>query len=288
MLRNDIRYGYRGIVRSVIIFAIMLAVAVVINTSLQGAMGQIEEWVTEWPVELLALCGVTKLGVKSLNITPFYMAVIIINIVAMCRCASVAVDSMVEDMENGRIKQYINQPFNRGEIYWMKLVVAVFTAIVHWTIYFFMLSLATTMVCRIIDMPKSYELADMRHIFIDGMIYVVVLFCICLLYCMHNRRSMTNGSFLTLVCSASFFIGNMYKIFDLVGYYMRRLQIDDKTIALLSERTERLRFVFPFTLLNPLNSEKHPLPENIDIFYIFVIVGIFILCRYIFGKKDFS
>ena len=116
MLRNDIRYGYRGIIRSVIIFAIMLAVAVVINVSLQGAMGQIEEWISKWPVELLALCGVTKLGVKSLNITPFYMLIIIINIIAMCRCASVAVNGMIEDMENGRIKQYINQPFNRREI----------------------------------------------------------------------------------------------------------------------------------------------------------------------------
>lgn len=288
MLRNDIRYGCRGIIRSVIIFAIMLAVAVVINVSLQGAMGQIEEWVSKWPAELLALCGVTKLGVKPLNITPFYMLIIFINIIAMCRCASVAVNAMIEDMENGRIKQYINQPFNRGEIYWLKLVVAVVTAIVHWVIYFFMLSLATTMVCSIMDVPKSYELADIRYIFMDGIVYVITLFGICLLYCMNKRRSMTNGNFLTLVCTGSLFVGNMYKIFDLIGYYMRRMQIDDKTMALMADRTERLRVAFPFTLLNPLNSEKHPLPDNIGILYIFFVVAILVLCRYIFGKKDFS
>lgn len=288
MLRNDIRYGYRGIIRSVIIFAIMLAVAVVINISLQGAMGQIEEWVSKWPVELLALCGVTKLGVKSLHITPYYMLIIIINIIAMCRCASVAVNAMIMDMENGRIKQYINQPFNRRELYWLKLVVAVVTAIVHWVIYFFMLFLATTMVCSIIDIQDSYELASIRHIFMDGIVYVITLFGICLLYCMNKRRSMTNGSFLTLVCTGSFFVGNMYKVFELIGYYMRRMQIDDKTIALMADRTERLRFVFPFTLLNPLNSEKHPLPDNIGLSYVIVAIGLLILCRYIFGKKDFS
>jgi hypothetical protein len=99
---------------------------------------------------------------------------------------------------------------------------------------------------------------------------------------------MTNGNFLSFICVISFVAGNLYKIFELIGYYMRRQQINDDGVMLIAERLERIRFLFPFTALNLLNTEKQPLPEGIWMWCIIITIGLLGISRYIYGKKDFS
>lgn len=288
MLIDKIRLGYKNIIKTVAILTIMLVTIFIVNIMLQTSMGQIEKWVAKWPKELLALCGITKLGVKNLKITPFYMMLIITNIIAICRCASVGSEFMVADIESGRVKQYINQPFSRREIYWIRVIISSLIAVVHWIIYLLFELLFTRIMCKKLDIVSKYELEAIRGMFGKGVVCVLLVFSICLLYSMNEKRKMSNSNFLSLICICSFVAGNMYKIFELIGYYMRRQQINDKSVMFVADRLERIRFLFPFTALNPLNSEKHPLPDGIWIWCIIITIGLLGLSRYIFGKKDFA
>lgn len=288
VLIDKIRYECKSIIKSVLIFTIVMVICAVISFMLQGSMGQIEKWVAKWPKELLALCGITKLGVKNLKITPFYMMLIITNIIAICRCASVGSEFMVSDMESGRVKQYINQPFNRREIYWIRVIISSLIAVIHWIIYFLFELFFTRFMCKKLDIVSKYELEAIRGMFGKSVVCVLLVFSICLLYSMNEKRKMSNSNFLSLICICSFVAGNMYKIFELIGYYMRRQQINDKSVMFVADRLERIRFLFPFTALNPLNSEKHPLPDGIWIWCIIITIGLLGLSRYIFGKKDFA
>lgn len=288
MLMNDVRYGYKALLKSIIVFLCLLIVPLVVTIVIQEYTGKIEKMMEIWPKELIALCGITNIQSKTFSIIPFYMILIIVNMVAICRCASVASMDMMRDEESGIIKHYINQPYTKLQIYIGKMIIAIVMALIQWFEYCLMLIMMVAILCKINGLRFEDELSDVYSISVRGIVFVIFMLSISILFNTIIDRSMSLGNFLTIICTISFFVGNFYKIFEIIGYYIRRLQGNENTIAFLADLTRNFRIMYPFTLLNILNTENKPLPGGVYCIYFMISVGVLVLCGYVYSKKDFS
>ena len=287
MIIGDLKYAIKSTIKSMIICVLLLAVPVVVTLIAGGAFGKLHNVVAVWPKELMAVCGVTNMYYKAPAIMPFYMILILINIFAMCICAASTMNIMSKDEESGMIQFYVNQPFSRSQIYIIKVVGIALTAVVQWVLYGLFIKLAVKIICSMRNLPYEQERQGINDIMIRGVVILLFLVSIGIIYNMNSRRTMTMGSLFSIICSFSYIIGNLYKVFDLIGYYMRMALVDDSVIAKLTEALEKLRIFFPFTLLNVLNTEKKPLPEERYIWYVMISCVFVLLGWLMYRKKSF-
>lgn len=238
----------------------------------------------KWPAELLGLCGMTTTYNFHESLILFYLFIILMNIFAISYCAGTAVDVLKHDERNGMIQFYINQPFTKVQIFIIKTFYTLLIAICQWLIYVLSLSLSLRLICSHIKV--NYESLDVvNSINKTGLPILIFAIAISLLYSLISRNRMGYVYYLLSMFLFSLLIGNIYKILDLISYYMRKAQVNDAAVVSIAGTLKKLRILFPFTLLNPLNTEKAPLPDYTLTVYLSIGFLIIFLCGFFYNHK---
>lgn len=286
MIYNNLAYGFRKIIKTSVTLMVITMVLAACSCFAYDEILKLQELAVNWPVELLALCGMSSAFGLNASLMVFYILITLFNIAAIACCAGMAVSIIRQDDRNGMIIHYLNQPFNKLQIFTIKLILSILFALFQWLLYILFLGASVYFICMHFDISFANEWSHIISIATNGLPILLLALAICLLYAIVSANRMGYVYYLITTFSFSLLIGNAYKIFDLIAYYMRSGQIDDSTIVSISETLKKLRLFFPFTLLNRLNTEKAPLPPSAMSIYVVISILLLGLCGYMYMTKS--
>lgn len=285
MIYDNLTFGFKKLLKTSTILFISTLVLALASCFAYKPILKLQQLAVNWPTELLSLCGTSFAFGINASLLVFYISIIILNIFAISCCAGLAVNIIKQDEKNGMIIHYINQPYSKIQLYIIKLTLSIFYLLLQWCVYLISLTLSIYIICTHFNLSFSNEIKHISNIGKHGIPILFLALALCLLYAYLGSERMGYTYFLMTTFSFSLLIGNLYKIFDLIAYYMRSGQIDDSTMMSISEILIKLRIFFPFTLINRLNIEKQPLPESSNFLYISISALLLALCGYIYVTK---
>ncbi|MBR4027082.1 MAG: ABC transporter permease subunit [Lachnospiraceae bacterium] len=285
MIVNNIKCECKQIVKSILLLGLGLLIIAVGSVFTTGIMERLIEIGKEQPKEILALCGVSHVYAKRPELLFFYVIIIIFNMVAICLCASSVAEAIRGEEESGMIQFYINQPYTKTQIFIMKVMIAIVSGILQWICYIGLLMTSVYGICRYLGYNFVSEMEEIAVIGVRGIPFLLCSLALALFYVMFEERSITTGYFLAIIFSVSFMLGNVYKIFDVIVYYLRSLQRDASSIVSIVEILEPFRMLFPFTMLNIFNANLEPLSNSVYIIYSGIALIFFIICWWRYQRK---
>ncbi len=288
MIYNNIAYGFKKTLKITIVLLISLIIIASTSCFAYDIILKLQKLAVNWPIELLSLCGTSIAFGINASLLFFYIISILFNIIAIACCAGNAINIIKEDEQNGMIFHYINQPYSKTQIYIIKLIIALIYMFVQWFLYIASFCASIYIICIYFKMPFEQEIPHIISVAKSGIPILFFALALCLLYTTISANRLGRIYFLITTFTFSLLLGNMYKIFDLIAYYMRSGQIDDSTMISISETLIKLRLFFPFTLLNRLNTEKQPLPDSSIATYYLISILLITLCGYINITKSYE
>ena len=273
MLTRSIKQEYKQLWKPVLGFFILMPLLAAASWFAKDYLTPLLELMIEWPKEMLAFCGMSSLYNGNLGLLVFYLALIFTNMFAIAICVSSA-DMMNADEECGVTIFYLNQPYKKTHIFLIRLAGFLISALLKWCLYIDAVAVAMILLCRQLGIAPEAELENIYDIAWKGL---PILLCACgfvVVYSMLPSRNMNYRDFILILSFLGFALGNAYKITEYLAYDLRSKQENATTIAQISENLKAFRSAYPFTVMNVLNTETQPLPEQT----LPVYAGIGLLC----------
>lgn len=283
MFQSNIRAEIRTIAKSGVVFFLMLAATMACAVLLGGRLGVVVEKLVECPSEVLALLGIYDIKAKHISLMLFYMVVILLNIVAITKAAGTAVEAIKEDEENGSIRFFVNQTYSCNQVWIGKMIIAMVAAVAQWLVYISSMLIMVWLICYRCGIDFNLEFGNVLTVGMRGIIFVVLAVGICLQYSLTEEPTMTYEYFCSSVFYGMLFVGNLYKVFDMLAHYTASAKMElwlHKMVDLLSN----FRILSPFSLLNVFNIGKNPLPDFAYIAYILIAVVLIAVYGYMYRR----
>jgi len=283
MFQSNIRAELRTIAKTGSLLFLMLAATAACAILLGGRLGVMVEKLSECPPEVVALLGIYDIKEKHISLMIFYMAVIILNIVAISKVAGVAVEAIKEDEENGSIRFFMGQTYNCDQIWIGKTIIAMGAALVQWVIYIVSMLLMVWLICYRSGSAFGTEAGNVLMIGARGIIFVVLAVGICLLYSLTEEPGMTYEYFCSNVFYSMFMAGNLYKVIDMLACYTASAKME-LYLHKMESLFENLKILSPFSLLNVFNIGKTPLPGFAYIAYVLIAIVVVAVYGYMYRR----
>ena len=266
MITRSIKREYIKLWQPIFLFFIMMFLLAFGSFMAMDYLPPILEQTLEWPKEMLAFLGMSNVYNGNTGLLVFYLGLIFTNMVAMALCMNSA-NIMNEDEEWGITIFYLNQPYTKTQIFFLRLIAFLGSVLIKWAGYICAIFVSLKFLCEKLDISFEKELTNIHMIAWKGFPVLFLIATVIVLYSMSESRSMSYQDMALTLCMFSFLLGNAYKVTDYIAYHLRTLQQNAKQISEISETLEKFRCVYPFTLFNILNKEVSPLPENIFLIY---------------------
>lgn len=266
MITRTIKKEYKKIWQPIFLFFIIMFLLAFGSFMAMDYLPPILEQTLEWPKEMLAFLGMSGVYKGNPGLLVFYLGLIFTNMLAMALCVNSA-NMMNEDEEWGLTIFYLNQPYTKTQIFLLRLIAFLASALIKWAGYICAIFVSLKFLCEKLGISSEKELNYVQTIAWKGLPVLFLIATIIVLYSMSESRGMGYKDIALTICLFSFLLGNAYKITDYIAYHLRTLQENAKQISEISEILEKFRCVYPFTLLNILNEEVSPLPKNIFLIY---------------------
>ena len=285
MITRSIKKEYKQLWKPVLGFFLLLPLLALISFWAKDKMALFLDKMPEWPEELLAFFGMTGLYQGNPGLLVFYLGLIFTTMFAMAVCVNSA-DMMSADEEEGVTIFYVNQPYTKTQIFFIRLAWYLLSALLRWGVYIGSVAVSLTFLCGKLKIASEAGLKLVWAIGWKGLPFLLFACGIAVVYSMVPFRDMSYRNFVLAWYFIAFVIGNVYKVTDYVVYLMQLGQEDFAAIAQISEKLELLRCVYPFTLLNVLNTEKNPLPGLVPVVYIGLGLALLAIGWWRYEKKS--
>ena len=266
MITRSIKREYIKLWQPIFLFFIMMFLLAFGSFMVMDYLPPILEQILEWPKEMLSFLGMSTVYNGNPGLLVFYLGLIFTNMVAMALCMNSA-NIMNEDEEWGITIFYLNQPYTKTQIFFLRLIAFLGSVLIKWAGYICAIFVSLKFLCEKLGISFEKELTNIHTIAWKGLPVLFLIATFIVLYSMSETRSMNYQDMALTLCMFSFLLGNAYKVTDYIAYHLRTLQQNAKQVSEISEILEKFRCVYPFTLFNILNKEVSPLPENIFLIY---------------------
>ena len=281
------------LLKAAIAFAVCMVVAVLFSSILSGALLEREQQMVETgqvPSDaILELVGVQELRVFPPQVEIFFLLLMILNLIPLGMIIGHSVQSMRRSFEQGAFAFYYVQVMERWMYYGLTLLRILLAGVLIWGIYIVEVILASSFVTRglgaEIGAVVSSVFGTMAWRGIGIVLLMVafgVLYGICQYYRLHG---VDYGLFLIGI---SFTLGNLYKIPQVVGYKQIEEMVNAQMTMKVVYYMKQLRFLCPFSWLNPFNIHHNILNESVIWGYGLVAVVILVVAGIIFWKRDWQ
>ncbi len=287
MIARSIKQEYKQLWKTGVIFFLIMFIVAIGSFIAKDYLPEIQEIAMEWPREALALCGLSNVYAMNEGLLTFYLALILVHMVAMAMCV-VSGDMLNRDEEEGITIFYLNQPYTKTQIFFIRFISFLGSVLIRWALYIGAIAVALYFLCDKLGLAFENEWGNIYMIAVRGLPFLFFIATLTGVYAMLETRNMSYRDFIFSVCIVSYIVGNLYKVTDYVSYYLRSIQADAEGIMQISRNLKQFRSVYPFTLLNVLNTEKKPLPEDIYFIYIGIGVLLILISWLIYYRKNFE
>ncbi len=287
MIARSIKQEYKQLWKTGVIFFLIMFVVAIGSFMAKDYLPMIQEIAMEWPREALAFCGLSNVYAMNEGLLTFYLVLILVHMVAMAMCV-VSGDIMNLDEEEGITIFYLNQPYTKTQIFFIRLISFLGSVLIRWALYIGAIATALYFLCDKLGLAFEKEWGNIYTIAVRGLPFLFFAATLTVLYSMLEVRNMNYRDFIFSFCILSYIIGNAYKVTDYVAYHLRSLQEDATAITQISRNLKQFRSAYPFTLLNVLNTEKKPLSEDIYLIYIGIGVVLILVSWLIYYRKNFE
>lgn len=287
MITRSIKQEYKQLWKTGIIFFVLMFLLAGVSFITKDYLPMIQEITVEWPREALAFCGLSNVYAMHEGLLTFYLILILVHMVAIAICV-VSGDIMNRDEEEGITIFYLNQPYTKTQIFFIRLFGFLGSVLIRWVLYIGAIATALYFLCDKLGLVFKNEWTNIYTIAVRGLPFLFFAATLTVLYSMLEVRNMNYRDFIFSFCIFSYMIGNAYKVTDYVAYHLRTLQEDATAITQISKNLKEFRSVYPFTLLNVLNTEKKPLSEDIYLIYIGIGVLLVLISWFIYHRKNFE
>ena len=287
MIARSIKQEYKQLWKTGVIFFLIMFVVAIGSFIAKDYLPMIQEIAIEWPREALAFCGLSNVYAMHEGLLTFYLVLILVHMVAMAMCV-VSGDIMNRDEEEGITIFYLNQPYTKTQIFFLRLISFLGSVLIRWALYIGAMATALYFLCDKLGVAFEKEWGNIYIIAVRGLPFLFFAATLTVLYSMLEVRNMNYRDFIFSFCILSYIVGNAYKVTDYVAYHLRSLQEDATAITQISKNLKQFRSVYPFTLLNVLNTEKKPLSEDIYLIYIGIGVLLILVSWLIYARKNFE
>ncbi|MBQ8519563.1 MAG: hypothetical protein IJ455_08200 [Agathobacter sp.] len=280
-------------IKAAIVFAICMVVAVALSSILSGVLQEREQQMIEIgqiPSDaVLELVGMQEIQVFPPQVEIFFLLLMISNLLPLGAIIGHSVHSMRYSFEQGAFAFYYVQVMERWMYYGLTLLRILISSMLTWGIYIVEVILASGFVSRDLGAEIGEAvLAVLGTMARRGSGIVVLMVALGVLYGVCQYYRLHGADYGLFLIGLSFILGNLYKIPQLIGYKQIEEMVNAQMTMKVVYYMKQLRFLCPFSWLNPFNIQHNILNESVIWGYGLVAVVILVVAGIIFWKRDWQ
>ena len=293
MIKDRVARELIYLIKTALIFAGMLGITIVLSHVLGGALAAKELEMLEneqvLATAMLELIGMQMLQQFPANIEVFFLIIMVLNLIVMGTIIGHSVHAMRKSVEQGAFGFLYMQTMHTGMYFGITVLLVLMTALLTWGIYSAELFLASNFLL------KGYGAAVFSSVYAIltsiaglGAGVVVLMVSISVLYGVAQSYSMHGVDFGLAIMGLSFVLGNVYKIPQVIGHNQIEQMINAQQTMEVARMLKQIRFLCPFSWLNPFNIYNYILSPRMIGSYVIVAVAIFVIAGVVFCLRDWQ
>lgn len=264
--------------------AILLMFCLIVTVMLSDVLGDfllekellMEEMEKLPPVATLELIGMQSLKVFPARVEIFFLILMIVNLVTIGIVIGHSVHRMRASFENGSFAFYYMQVMNKGIYYLFIVLRLLFVNMMVWLIYIFEVKLGISYLVKGLESEVAVVVEGiLRELAYRGIGVLILMTAIGVLYGIKQRHSFHGVDFSVCIMGILFVLGNIYKIPQFIGQKQIEAMVNAQDIMRTTYYIKQIRFVCPFSILNPYNIHHNIIP--VDLAWNYAGVGLLLL-----------
>lgn len=293
MIKSKIAHEIIYLIKTALAFAGMIVITIVLSQILGEALAAKELEMIE-NEQVLATAMLEMIGMQALqqfpaNIEVFFLIIMVLNLIVMGTIIGHSVHAMRKSVEQGAFSFLCVQTMSVWMYFCVTALMALLVALLSWGIYSTELFFASNFLLKGYGMAVfSSVYAILKSVAILGAGVVVLMVAISVLYGVAQSYSMHGVDFGLAIMGISFVLGNVYKIPQMIGHNQIEQMINAQQTMEVARMLKQMRFLCPFSWLNPFNIYNYILSPRMIGSYMMVALAIFVIAGVVFSLRDWQ
>ena len=279
------------LIKTVIGMALLLSFAVVVSVFLSNALLE-KETAMQQMGKLPVVAVMELVGMQSLQVFPpqveiFFLMLMVLNMVVMGAVIGHAVHGVRRSFETGVFAFFYMQVMDKGLYYVYTVLRLLLVSIMAWLMYMVEVMISLSFVVKGLDVEVIATVEAIQgEMLLRGIGVLIFMLGIGVLYGIQQYHGMHGVDFGLCVMGICLALGNFYKIPQFIGYKQVEAMVNAQVTMRVAYYMKQLRFLCPFSYINPYNIYHNTLNESVVGVYMLIGIAIMVVAGIIFWKRE--